>query len=291
MLICMKYQDILFALPLLLIACNSDSSSNTTPDESSSEQEISSSSIGASSSENVSSNHLSSTPRSSASELSSSVKASAASNESSGTFTDLRDGHIYKWQRFTVSIGAPVRNPVYMAENLAYKPSSGNSWCYLDLEENCDKYGRLYSWETAMDGAPSSQKHPSGVQGICPEGWHLPSLQEWETLTENAKYKNTYMNLTGWNSEGTTVPTNKSGFSALPAGFRYAEESSDDNGNVIWFNGEGFAASFWSSTKLEIQFAIAWTIDNTSEDFGADKFARSTMNIDGGASIRCVQDQ
>lgn len=142
-----------------------------------------------------------------------------------------------------------------------------------------------------MNGAASSQEHPSGVQGICPAGWHLPSLQEWETLTEIAMYKNTYMNLTGWDPSGTTTPSNYSGFSALPAGQRFAEEGGDDDGNSIWYSDVGFKTYFWSATKLQLQFAITWNIDNTDEDFGLNKFHREEMNIDGGLSIRCIQDQ
>jgi uncharacterized protein (TIGR02145 family) len=51
----------------------------------------------------------------------------------------------------------------------------------------CDMYGRLYSQNTAMAGNPFSTSVPSGVQGICPEGWHIPSRLEWEKLKSTAK--------------------------------------------------------------------------------------------------------
>ena len=75
-----------------------------------------------------------------------------------GSFTDPRDGKTYK----TVKIG----NQVWMAENLNYDAGSG-SWCY----EDCSQYGRLYNWETA--------------KGVAPQGWHLPSKSEFETLLNN----------------------------------------------------------------------------------------------------------
>ena len=78
------------------------------------------------------------------------------------TFTDSRDGKTYK----TVKIG----NQTWMAENLNFTTAEG-SWCYDDDTVNCNKYGRLYSWETARD--------------VCPAGWHLPSKAEFETLLSN----------------------------------------------------------------------------------------------------------
>jgi len=77
-----------------------------------------------------------------------------------GSFTDPRDGKIYK----TVKIG----DQWIMAENLAYKPDNGKFWAYENDESNITIYGYLYDWETAMN--------------IAPDGWHLPSDKEWITL-------------------------------------------------------------------------------------------------------------
>lgn len=85
-----------------------------------------------------------------------------------------------------------IDKQVWMAENLNYE--SGLSYCYDSKIENCAKYGRLYTWATAMDslgfwgsngegcgiGFECSPAYP--VRGVCPKGWHLPNNVEWETL-------------------------------------------------------------------------------------------------------------
>ena len=50
--------------------------------------------------------------------------------------------------------------------------------------DNYTTYGVLYNWPAAMNGAAGSISVPSGVQGICPSGWHLPSDAEWTILTD-----------------------------------------------------------------------------------------------------------
>ncbi|MGC9331665.1 MAG: FISUMP domain-containing protein [Bacteroidales bacterium] len=84
-----------------------------------------------------------------------------------------------------------------MAENLNYYTSSG-SWCYDDKSSNCDKYGRLCDWETAKK--------------VCPDGWHLPSKSEFETLLDNFEGKKDAYN--------ALIPSGSSGFYALFGGWR-----------------------------------------------------------------------
>ena len=59
-----------------------------------------------------------------------------------------------------------------MAENLAWKPKSGNYWAYDNNQSNVAEYGYLYDWETANKA--------------CPVGWHLPTKEEFEPLLKNA---------------------------------------------------------------------------------------------------------
>ena len=159
----------------------------------------SSSSAENSSSETPTNSSSSIVDSSSAGQSSSSVFGSSSSMAlyvSFGTMTDERDGLTYK----TVTINSQT----WMAENLNYaylQPTSfldSSSWCYGDNSENCEKYGRLYLWSAAMDSAAlfsedgaecgyfsageTWRRCPNGdekVQGICPEGWHLPTYDEY----------------------------------------------------------------------------------------------------------------
>lgn len=84
-----------------------------------------------------------------------------------------REGNIY----LTVRIG----DQVWMQENLrvTVDPDSNSivSYLYNNDEANEETFGRLYTWNVAMNG--SGQE---GAQGICPAGWHIPSDGEWKTL-------------------------------------------------------------------------------------------------------------
>lgn len=83
-----------------------------------------------------------------------------------GQFVDQRDGKTYQ----TTTIDGKI----VMAQNLNYS-ATGN--CYGNLESNCILYGRLYTWQQAMNGSTTE-----GAQGICPQGWHVPSKAEVESI-------------------------------------------------------------------------------------------------------------
>jgi uncharacterized protein (TIGR02145 family) len=88
------------------------------------------------------------------------------------TITDSRDGQKYP----TVCIGEQV----WMAKNLNW---AGSGECYDGSSANCDTYGRLYTIQE-LTGTTYSETNPSGIQGICPKYWHVPSEAEWQEMVD-----------------------------------------------------------------------------------------------------------
>lgn len=187
----------------------------------------------------------------------------AASASYAGTMKDHRDGKTYK----TVKIG----NQEWMAENLNYQ--TGKSKCYDNKPENCDRYGRLYVWREAVTA--------------CPDGWHLPSKEEFEELEKLAGQKagdidkagTVLKSTTGWkdNDGKSGNGTDGLGFGALPAGYY--------NSYFDAFPSEGYNAGFWSST--EIGSNVAYHLDLLYFNEGAGVDVNSKSNA---VSVRCVKN-
>ena len=155
--------------------------------------------------------------------------------------------------------------------------------------------GYLYNWPAAMHGAASSSANPSGVQGICPAGWHLPSDAEWTQLTDYVGSQSEYTcggsssniakalaSETGWNTYSADCvvgndPTsnNASGFSAVPAGFCYGSS----------FYRAGDYANFWSSTEDASYNAWNRSLDYSSASVYSYGYSKSY-----GRSVRCLRD-
>ncbi len=163
----------------------------------------------------------------------------------------------------TVQIG----NQCWLKENLNY--AVNNSWCYAHNTSNCETYGRLYPWQVAMNGSTSP-----GAQGICPNGWHIPTLSDFEELKTTVNSDGNALKAIGQGS-GSGAGTNTSGFSALLAG-RGSSNSFQDLGRWTFF---------WSSTEFSNDFANSMTLyDNSSYIILTD------FNKGNGFSVRCVKD-
>jgi uncharacterized protein (TIGR02145 family) len=234
------------------------------------------------------------------------VLSSSLSRVGYGVFTDSRDGQEYRY----VSIG----DQVWMAENLRYLPqvdftmhgsedvADGKYYYVYDYvpsgaseaeqvanakaTTNYQSYGVLYNWNAAMDGALSSGTTPSGVQGVCPEGWHLPSDGEWTELSDFVDLDNdgeatndnegtSLKSTMGWNSDGNG--TDAYGFSALPGGYRY------DTGNN--FDNVGIGGYWWSTTEGYSSGAYRRLLN-----YGNIDMLRSSDDKNNGYSVRCLQD-
>ncbi len=177
-------------------------------------------------------------------------------NVKKGTMTDSRDGKTYK----TVTIGSQT----WMAENLNYERACNS--CYGNKAEYCTEYGRLYSWDAAMEA--------------CPSGWHLPTSTEWNILFTAVGGQSTAGKMlksqTGWMNNGNG--TDAFGFSALPAGGR------DGDGYFDLFN-VGDVALFWSSTDFGYLYAKVMDLSSRLDSAFLDGFHEAY-----DFSVRCLRD-
>lgn len=182
------------------------------------------------------------------------------------TITDSRDGETYT----VIKIG----DQCWMAESLRY--NAPNSKVYSNIPDS--QYGRLYDWNTVMGGATSSSSNPSGIKGICPEGWHLPSDAEW-TVLENSIGGNgiglAMKSTTGWSNNGNG--TNSSGFNVFPGG----------QADATSYFSLGDNTAFWTST-LENGANGPWAraFDATSDDISRG----IVYGTDSHEYCRCVKD-
>ena len=223
------------------------------------------------------------------------------------TFVDY-DGNVYN----TVKVGSQC----WMKENLRtthyadgsviklYDDDGYNDAFYYrfpdDSASNVGIYGLLYNWRTVMNDSPSSNYNPSGVQGICPKGWHVPSDMEWKQLEmtagmskEDADKRDWRGDIAsklcgniGWLAGDKTLHGNEAGnmgaynrnstgFSALPAG------------SVCYQPQELlYSAYFWSATEYDDkEFANARVLEA-----GQAGVQRYSYTSDLYCSVRCVQD-
>ena len=211
------------------------------------------------------------------------------------------DGNVYG----TVMIG----NQCWMKENLRTThyadgfeiPNGGSSYSetspyYYDNSSASiplKQRGYLYNWK-AVSRNPSSDFNPSGKQGICPTGWHVPSDAEWTQLTDYVGSQSQFvcgsdndniakaLATTYWNSSTNTCAVgntpdnnNATGFSAWPVGGHVGSS----------FNGFGYYAYFWSSTEYGSSTAYCRFLTNNSANV-----YRNTHFKSYGYSVRCLRD-
>ena len=139
-------------------------------------------------------------------------------------------------------------------------------YCCDNNPSNCDVYGGLYQWGEAMQYVTME-----GAQGICPVGWHIPTVLEFEELKELVSGNSNTLKAIGQGT-GSGAGINTSGFSALLAGLRY-----DNAGEFINIHEDAW---FWSST--EPRYVL---LRGTNDDIFIGGYNRSK-----GYSIRCIKD-
>ena len=165
--------------------------------------------------------------------------------------------------------------------NISEQDNQVYYFAYDDNYENVETYGLLYTTAAVMNGAPSSNEVPSGVQGVCPSGWHVPSDSEWVILIESlggegvAGGKLKEEGTTHW-WEPNTGASNSSGFNGLPGGAR------NWGGD---FSQMGEYAQYWTSTESSPVEYIHWDLY-----FNSSAAFQTVDLINLGFSIRCVKD-
>jgi len=213
-----------------------------------------------------------------------------------GTVTDI-DGNTYQ----TVKIG----NQWWMAENLKvthyrnndeipnvtyyrdwYDLSTGAYCDYNNNEGNVSSCGRLYNWYAVNDS-----------RNIAPEGWHVPTDEEWKELemylgmsrseADNIFWRGTnegkkLKSQSGWISNGNG--SNTSGFSALPCGGREFTTSFED---------KGYLANFWTSAgddEYAWKRCLGWEMSLFEDMYPSDRIWRQDWDKNSAYSVRCVKD-
>lgn len=311
----MMYKKLLVCFSLILCWACSQEASGPTVEEYSDEDNSSHKSGNLTSSDSKSTVSSSSEAKSSSSSetensSSSQAKSSSSNNEFDwslpktaylnpdieyGEITDERDGKKYK----TVKIG----DQTWMAENLNYADTNltpsikGNNWCIDNDEAKCDIVGRFYTWAAAIDSVAlaNDEENPrtcgygascilsdDTIRGICPEGWHLPSFDEWwdlhDAVGEDVAGK-VLKSSKGW--LGIHTGTDDYGFSVIPAGFPLLDENAKGKG-------QGERAFFictdeWDEGSTETVFDAAYVMENDAGHLGAN-------SKKGSFSIRCIKD-
>lgn len=214
------------------------------------------------------------------------VNASVAcpANLEAGFICDARDGKIYKV--------ATIGNQTWLAQNLNYSSCeiASSSWCYDGDAANCEKYGRLYSWTAAAHVDASFQRKyaalETGAQGICPDGFRLPTEADWDELeafvkTDKGSVSSSLRSVAEWNDDSGYVATDAYGFSALPSGYRFSSTS---------YMNLHEKATFW--TAEEDMSDMGGAGSNAlirSLDFRFDDFGTGSKLKDEGHAVRCIK--
>ena len=208
--------------------------------------------------------------------------------------SDTRDGNYYE----TIKIGEQC----WMAENLRYLPEvhdgvdfsdrglnkapaygvydyEGSSVNEAKLTDNYSVYGVLYNWPAAMDWDGVSPADPfelEGLQGACPENWHVPSDSDWMTLISylggrniaGGKLKSALSDNPSWNG------SNEVGFKSIPSGLRHSFGDFDDLDHFSYF---------WTSSL----YFSSWVFYRGLNSFSSS-IEESSRLFREGVSVRCI---
>ncbi|NLA24908.1 MAG: hypothetical protein GX879_08075 [Bacteroidales bacterium] len=199
---------------------------------------------------------------------------------------DMRDDRVYNV--------VEINGVTYFQENLKYlpnvSPSSENSaeeaHCYVygyegyDIDEamqsdNFKKYGVLYNVPAALNGEEAAEENDEYVQGICPDGWHIPSYNDWIDLyaSEYGYSTTLYRSKTGWDDNKES--SDKFLFNALPGGYINEDGEFD----------EILKAAYWWHSSYNYFGQFVFHIHSDHNNVGS-----MSIKDNQAASVRCVKD-
>jgi len=191
------------------------------------------------------------------------------------------------WFKENLNIGTRINGNQNQTNN-----GTIEKYCYNDLETNCDIYGGMYQWNEMMQYTASSNANPSERKGICPNGWHLPSQNEWcslflqldpgsncnisgDPISSTAGGKMKEIGISHWNTPNTGA-TNEFGLTFLPSANR------DDVG--VFYGLLSFSHN-WTTTESSSNQAVSTYLWFDRADVREASFAKT-----GGYAVRCIKD-
>lgn len=174
------------------------------------------------------------------------------------------------WLKENLDVGKMIKGTNKQKDNKKIE-----KYCLYNEKFYCNRSGGLYQWNEAM-----GYSKVEGAQGICPTGWHIPTLAEFEEL-KSAVNNNGYA-LFAKEEFSFIEEANSSGFSALLAG-EYMNSRFDGYGGEVYYT-----TTFWGSTDSNTDGAI--TLRMVSFDLSIDSVDLNNLNKDSGFSVRCVKD-
>jgi len=169
------------------------------------------------------------------------------------------------WLKENLDIGTMIQGIEEMSDNGIIE-----KYCYDNDSTNCETYGGLYQWNEAMQYSTTP-----GVQGICPEGWHIPTYTEFQSLIDKVSFfeKSLIARGQGIHIDAGTLT---SGFSALLAGNRFSDG---------YFRSLGVATALWSSAG-----SYATGAYHLDLNYRGYRGYLSTSRKTRGFSVRCLKD-
>ena len=194
------------------------------------------------------------------------------------TVTD-EDGNLYHnlkignqcWMKENLNTGVKINASTQATDNNIIEKH-----CYNDEDSKCDEYGGLYHWNELMNWADIE-----GTQGICPDGWHIPTLADWSSLVNflggedvaGGKLKET--GVAHWDYGNNA--TNSSGFTALGAGY-------------LFFGNYGSSqqilqSGYLDSSTKENGYPISLLLKNNLQGVSFEPFTGYYHH-----SVRCIKD-